>query len=121
MLRRQAGKEGGVPDGAEFCVVLTTCATQAVLERIISALLEARLAACIQVLDVQSHYRWQDRVNHEPEHLLLIKTRSGLFAQVRDCIAAVHDYEVPEIVQLPIVDGSAAYLEWIRAATIAAS
>jgi periplasmic divalent cation tolerance protein len=117
MLRRHAGEEGGVPERAEFCVVLTTCASRAVLERIISALLGGRLAACIQVLDGQSHYVWQGQVNHEPEHLLLIKTRAGLFAQVRDCIAAEHDYEVPEIVQLPIVDGSASYLEWIRAAT----
>jgi periplasmic divalent cation tolerance protein len=111
------GEEGDVPERAEFCVILTTCADQAVLDRIISALLAGRLAACIQVLEVQSHYVWQGRVNHEPEHLLVIKTRSGLFAQVRDCIAAEHDYEVPEIVQLPIVDGSAAYLAWLGAVT----
>lgn len=68
-------------------------------------------------VDIRSHYRWKGGVNHDREHLLLIKTRSALFERVQQCIAANHDYAVPEIIRLPVTGGWPPYLDWIRSET----
>lgn len=99
----------------DCCIVITTFADEANGQKIIDTLLAERLAACVQVIPIQSWYRWQGKVNCDTEKLVLIKTKRSLYAQVRDCILTYHAYELPEIIQVPIEDGFSGYLAWIRA------
>ena len=95
-------------------VVLTTCETPEEADRIASALVESRLAACVNVVPgVRSVYRWKGAVERAQEVLLLVKTSRTLLEAVQAEIERVHTYELPEAVALPIVDGSERYLEWI--------
>ena len=80
---------------------------------IASALVARRLAACVHVLPIESHYRWKGEVHHEPEILLQAKTTSDRLAAVEALIKQLHTYELPEITALPLVGGSAEYLAWI--------
>ena len=82
-----------------------------------SLLVERRLAACVQVTAIESTYRWKNKVTCEPEFLLLIKTVSERYPEVESTIRANHSYEGPEIVMLPITQGSQAYLDWIGSNT----
>ena len=95
-------------------VVLNTCGSAEEAERIARALIEARLAACVNILGgVRSVYRWQGAVEDSAEWLLLIKTRRELFANVTETVRRVHSYAVPELIALPVTDGLADYLGWI--------
>jgi periplasmic divalent cation tolerance protein len=96
-------------------VVFCTCENQSQARHIAEALLEARLAACVNVLSpLQSIYRWHGKVERAEETLLLIKTTRDRFAALRDRIGDLHTYETPEIIALPIADGSEKYLSWLR-------
>jgi periplasmic divalent cation tolerance protein len=97
------------------CVqVLTTAASEAEAERIAAALVEARLAACVQVVGpIVSHYRWQGAVEREREWQCLAKTTMARFAEVEAAIRELHSYEEPEIVATPILAGSPGYLGWL--------
>jgi periplasmic divalent cation tolerance protein len=95
-------------------VVFSTCATPEDAEKIARHLVEARVAACVNILPgARSVYRWQGKVEDAAEYVLLVKSSRGLFHALRDEIQKIHPYEVPEIVALPVVDGSDAYLRWI--------
>ena len=95
-------------------VVLNTCATREEAERIARRLVELRLAACVNLIGgVRSVYHWQGKVDESEEVLLVIKSNRGLFPQLREALAREHSYEVPEVVALPVVDGSEAYLAWL--------
>lgn len=99
-------------------IVYTTCATEHEARHIARVLVEERLAACVQRLPgLLSTYVWKGEVRDDPEVLLIIKTRSGLYPQVEARIRALHSYEVPEIVALPIETGSGDYLAWLNAST----
>jgi periplasmic divalent cation tolerance protein len=83
--------------------------------RIGAAVVEARLAACVNVLPaVRSIYRWKGEIEQSSESLLLIKTTREGFPALRDRLKELHSYETPEIVAVPIVEGLADYLDWIR-------
>ena len=99
------------------CVILTTAGSQAEADRIAEALVHRRLAACVQIAAISSTYMWKGSVTREAEHLLLIKTPTRLYQGVEALIRELHSYEVPEIVQLPIEQGSAGYLNWISEST----
>ncbi len=95
-------------------VVLVTCGSNEEAERIARALVEARLAACVNILGpVRSIYRWEGKLNDDQEVLLLIKTSRSLFDQVRHAVEKAHSYEVPEVICLPIIDGAPNYLDWL--------
>jgi periplasmic divalent cation tolerance protein len=95
-------------------IVLTTAASEEEASNIARALVDRRLAACVNIVpQIMSIYRWQDNVEEAREWLLLVKTTAAAFDQVRDAIAELHSYEVPECVCLTIEDGSPIYLEWI--------
>lgn len=97
------------------CVtVLTTAGTRDLAARIAQALVEERLAACVQMLPIESWYRWEGRVCNAPELLLLVKTLASQVPAVEARIRALHDYAVPEIAVLPLVGGAADYLQWLR-------
>jgi periplasmic divalent cation tolerance protein len=81
-------------------------------------LVEARLAACVNILpEMRSVYRWQGEIHEDPEVQLLIKTRPELFAEIEQWIRQHHPYDVPELIALPVVQGSPAYLEWLQGET----
>ena len=95
-------------------VVLTTCNSQEQAAHLARQLVELRLAACVNIVPgVRSFYRWQDEVKKESEVVVLIKSRRDVFDKLRAAIASTHSYEVPEVLALPVVDGSEAYLNWI--------
>jgi periplasmic divalent cation tolerance protein len=95
-------------------VVLCTCGTAEEAARVANGLVEARVAACVNVVaGMTSVYRWKGAVERSPECLLLIKSRRALFERLRGEIERLHSYETPEIIALPIVDGAKAYLAWI--------
>lgn len=94
--------------------VVTTLPNRDAAQKIASALVERRLAACGQVAGpIASTYRWKGKVESAEEWLCVLKTRRERYAEVEAAIRALHPYEVPEIVATPIVEGSADYLRWI--------
>lgn len=95
-------------------VVITTTETEADAERLARLMVEAELAACVQVLPrITSIYRWQDKVEQSAEVLLLIKTTSAAYPGLEAAIRQNHSYETPEIIALPVEAGSDAYLNWL--------
>jgi periplasmic divalent cation tolerance protein len=100
-----------------FSVVITTTATKAAADTLARLLLSQQLAACVQVTQIASYYTWNERVNVDDEWILLIKSRTANFSAIEQCIKENHDYEIPEIIQLPIETGSSDYLQWIERVT----
>lgn len=99
-------------------VCFNTCPSLACAESIASALVEARLAACVNIVPgLTSIYRWQGKVEREAECLLIIKTHSEQFDALRKRLAALHPYELPELIAVQAADGLPAYLDWVRAET----
>jgi periplasmic divalent cation tolerance protein len=96
-------------------VVLVTCGSSKEARKIARALVERRLAACVNILPgrVQSVYPWKGKVESAKEILLVVKTTRGRFAALQRTVCELHSYDVPEIIALPIVDGSRDYLGWI--------
>lgn len=95
-------------------IVFSTCGSAEEAERIARALVSKRLAACVNLLpQVRSIYRWKGAVEDAQETLLVIKSSRALFDDLRAEIEKLHSYEVAEVIALPIVDGSEAYLEWL--------
>jgi periplasmic divalent cation tolerance protein len=102
----------------DYLVVLCTVPDQETGRTIAAKLLEKRLAACVNLSgSLESLYWWEGKIRKDPEHLLVIKTREALFDPLADSIRSLHPYDVPEIIALPIVRGSASYLDWITAET----
>lgn len=99
-------------------IVLCTCPDHTVAEHIAAALVDARLAACVnRIPGITSIYRWQGEVCRDSEHLLVIKTTRERFDAVRERIVALHPYELPEVIAVDIAHGHAPYLAWIEAET----
>jgi periplasmic divalent cation tolerance protein len=95
-------------------VVLVTAPNLKEARKIARGLVEARLAACVNVTaPVESIYRWQGKIENGRERLLMIKTAREIFAEVEAAICKLHSYSNPEIISLPIIDGSRAYLDWL--------
>jgi periplasmic divalent cation tolerance protein len=100
-------------------IALTTAGSAEEADRIAIALVELRLAACVNIIpQIRSVYRWQEKVEQAIEWLLIIKTQSAAFDRLRDAIRELHSYELPECILLPVSDGSKPYLEWIAANTL---
>lgn len=102
----------------EYCIVLSTAGTQQNRDEIVKSLLESKLVACIQTMPIESHYVWKGEICSDNEWLMVIKTRRDLYALVEDKIKNLHEYEVAQIVQVPIVEGFNPYLEWLRQSTL---
>ena len=101
---------------SRYAVVFCTAGSEVEAAGIARALVDRRLAACVNVLPgVNSTYRWQGVVRTDAEWLLIVKTSRDRFEEVRVAIRELHSYEIPEIVMLDIEDGDAAYLAWIDA------
>lgn len=101
---------------AEYIQVVTTVAHRQEAERIARELVERRLAACVQVVGpISSTYRWQGRIETAEEWQCWAKSRSNLYAEIEHAIRALHSYEVPEILAVPVLSGGADYLAWLEA------
>lgn len=100
-----------------FAVAMTTAGSAEAGRRVSRALVEARLAGCVQAWPIASTYRWEGRVVEEPEVLLLAKIRAEDAAAVEAAILAAHDYDTPEVIVVPVERGSAGYLAWLAEAT----
>lgn len=95
-------------------IVLTTTGSQEEGRKIAQALVDRRLAACVNIVPhVESIYRWQGKIETAEEWLLLIKTQADLFERVRDAVKELHSYDLPEFVMLEVAAGSHEYLSWI--------
>ena len=95
-------------------IVLCTVPDPSCAEQIAGALVDERLAACVNILPgVTSVYSWQGKRETDREVVLIIKTRQGVYQNLEQRIVALHPYELPEIVAVPLVDGLAGYLGWI--------
>ncbi len=101
----------------DYGMMLTTAPSREEAARIAHLLIEERLAACVQLLPIESFYVWEGKPHNEAETLLQIKTRTALFEQAIARIRAVHSYGVPEIVALPFSAGHEPYLRWIDEVT----
>jgi periplasmic divalent cation tolerance protein len=98
----------------EKIVVLSTAGDAVEADRIARALVESRLAACVNIVPgLRSIYRWKEQVEEASEFLLVIKTDCALLAEVQTAIERLHSYELPEVLAAPIAGGSEAYLQWL--------
>ena len=100
-----------------YRVVLTTTNSKENVNAIVNSVLAKKLAACIQVVPIESHYLWEGQVNNDCEFLLLLKAKAADYADLEAAIRTVHAYEVPEVVGLDVENGSSEYLDWIKAVT----
>ncbi|MGE5170958.1 MAG: divalent-cation tolerance protein CutA [Rudaea sp.] len=108
-----------MPDAA--ILVLTTAPDRTVAGALATALLDDRLAACVNIGGpVESIYHWRDRIETATEVPVAIKTRAALYDKVEEAIAKIHPYDTPEIIAIPVGHGSARYLAWLATETRAA-
>src|ERR1700761_4775351 len=98
----------------QACVVMTTVSKKEQAEKLARAVLEARLAACVQIQEITSYYWWDQKINREPEQLLYLKTPSDKYRELEAWLATNHSYDTPEILQLPVAAGFAKYLDWMQ-------
>ncbi|HYA92937.1 MAG TPA: divalent-cation tolerance protein CutA [Thermodesulfobacteriota bacterium] len=100
---------------SEPIVVFVTCGSEEEGLKIANALVEGRLAACVNLISpIRSIYRWEGKIWDEKEWLLIIKTQKERFGELEKKVRSLHSYSVPEIISLPISDGSSSYLKWIK-------
>lgn len=98
-----------------YCMVYCTCPDQSVAERIADTLVDKNLAACVNIIPhLKSVYRWKGVKESSQEALILIKTRLDCYANLEAAIRALHPYELPEVIAVPITRGLSAYLAWIN-------
>jgi periplasmic divalent cation tolerance protein len=98
-----------------YVVVLMTAPNREEASRIVRVLLEERLIACGNIVDsVCSLFWWEGEIEEEREVLVIMKSSEGLFNRLSERVRELHSYDVPEVLALPIVDGSRSYLEWLK-------
>ncbi|MGO9007996.1 MAG: divalent-cation tolerance protein CutA [Beijerinckiaceae bacterium] len=100
-----------------YAIVLTTCDDRALAKLIATTLVEKRLAACVQILPIDSVYAWAGQIQESAELMLLCKIKRADYDDVATAIRAQHSYTTPEIVEIPIEAGSAEYFAWIDEVT----
>ena len=102
----------------DIIIILVTAGSEGEAEKIAQTLVEERLAACVNIISpIRSIYRWEGKTQDDREWLLVIKTEQKHFVDVEARVRSLHSYQVPEVIALPVVDGSQRYLEWVKLAT----
>jgi len=102
----------------DYIQVVTTTARREEADQIATTLVEERLVACAQIVGpIRSIYRWKGNIETSEEWQCWAKSRRGLYERVEQCVRRLHPYEVPEILAVPVVAGSASYLAWLEAET----
>ena len=98
----------------EKILVLSNCGSEEEARRVARALVEARVAACVNIVPgIQSVYHWQGAIQEDSEWMLVIKTSRPCFEPLRSVLEAAHSYELPEVLAIPVIDGSPNYLAWL--------
>lgn len=97
-----------------YIIALTTFARKEEAENVAKTLLKEKLAACVQLIPIESKYLWQGKIEESKEILCLIKTKEKLFNKLEKRIKELHSYSVPEIIMLRIEDGNKEYLKWLE-------
>lgn len=97
----------------DYVIIQTTTDTAAIADELAAGAVELHLAACVQISQVNSYYRWEDGVQNDQEYLLSFKTSATAVQGLKEYLAAHHPYDEPEIIVLPIIDGSRGYLQWL--------
>lgn len=110
-----------VREATDFGVLLTTAPSREEARQIATLLIDEKLAACVQLLPIESFYVWDGKTQNEPEVLLLVKTRSALFETAIARIKQIHSYSVPQIVATNFTAGFAGYFDWIASVTAAST
>jgi len=100
--------------GKDFVIIMITCATRKEAQKIANRLLTKKLVACAHIIsDIESRFWWKGKIDYAKEALVTMKTRKTNFKKIENEVKKLHSYEVPEIIALPIIDGSKDYLNWI--------
>ena len=102
---------------ASACMVMTTAANKEQAEKIATAVLQARLVACVQIQEITSYFWWDGKINRDAEQLLYLKTTAQHYDALEAAIIANHSYDTPEILQVPIEKGFGKYLGWLKKET----
>jgi periplasmic divalent cation tolerance protein len=98
-----------------YIIVLVTTSSKQEAEKIAQHLLDERLIACANIISpVSSLFQWSGKTERAKEHLILMKSRKNLFKKISETVKALHSYLVPEILALPIIEGSKTYLDWLE-------
>ncbi len=105
-------------EASDYCIVSTTTDTKENAHDITEVLLQKKLIACSQSTTTQSAYRWQGKIIESEEILLQMKTKRSLFDYIQKEVEALHTYDVPEIIMVPLLDANKLYLRWIEEETI---
>ncbi|HDH53181.1 MAG TPA: divalent-cation tolerance protein CutA [Nitrospirae bacterium] len=102
----------------EEIVTFITAPSEDEAARIARSLVETRLAACVNIIkNMRSIYTWQGNVEDDSEVLMIVKTRKSLFKTLSAKVRELHSYDVPEIIALPVIEGSEEYLKWLKEST----
>ena len=102
----------------EAVVVYITAPNEEEAARMAAALVEERLAACVNIVkNIRSIYRWEGKTEDETEVLMIAKTRRGLFDRLLRRVRELHSYTVPEVIAMPVIAGSEDYLRWVEEVT----
>ena len=116
--RTSGAARGGSARPAAAAIVLSTAPDRPTAERIARALVEERLAACVNLIPgLGSIYRWKGKIEHEEEVLCLIKTRKALMTKLTRRLTALHPYDVPEVIAVEVSAGARPYLNWLAEQT----
>jgi periplasmic divalent cation tolerance protein len=95
-------------------VIMVTAASRRECRKIARHLVEAKLGACVNITSsIESIFRWKGKLANDREYLMLIKSTRQLFPEIKAAISKIHSYHTPEIIALPIIDGSRNYLQWV--------
>jgi len=103
---------------SDYCIVSTTTDSKENAEAITQSLLQKKLVACVQSSTTDSSYHWEGKIIFSKERLLQMKTKKSLFAMIKKEIEALHTYDVPEIIMVPLLDANDFYLKWIDSETL---
>jgi periplasmic divalent cation tolerance protein len=103
----------------DFVTVQTTTDTAAEAEKLASAAVEQQLAACVQISEIRSYYRWEGETHHDPEFLLTLKTTAASVPGIKKLLLREHSFDEPELIVQPIIAGGDSYLQWIADSTAA--
>lgn len=102
---------------SDYCIVITTFGNVELANNTIDAVINARLAACVQTMPIKSRYFWDNKICDDSEIIALFKTRWSLYEELENKIKETHPYDTPEVIAIDIEKGSQAYLQWVKEET----
>lgn len=98
----------------QYIQVFTTTDKKQIAEKIAKELIKKKLAGCVQIFAIESIYEWKGKIENAKEFLCIIKTKKSVYEEVEKAIKELHNYKIPEIISLAIIDGNKEYLNWLN-------